>query len=207
MALFDISRRVTTRSAHFPGDTPFSCEWPLMLERGASVNLSAVRTSPHVGTHVDAFSHYDVKGASVEALPLDAFLGPCRVVSIAPGLPFVTREHVAHLDLAREERILFHTARRIEPERWDANFTAMAPDLARELSRAAVRLVGLDTPSFDPAAAKDLAAHKALGAGGVVNVENLDLTGVPDGRYEFIGLPLRWTGVEASPIRAVLRSV
>ena len=38
-------------------------------------------------------------------------------------------------------------------------------------------------------------------------MENLDLSEVPAGDYELIALPLRLAGAEASPVRAVLRSL
>ena len=37
-------------------------------------------------------------------------------------------------------------------------------------------------------------------------LENLDFRDVEGGDYELIALPLRLEGVEASPVRAVLRS-
>jgi arylformamidase len=41
---------------------------------------------------------------------------------------------------------------------------------------------------------------------GVALLENLDLTGVPDGDdYELIALPLRIVGGDSSPVRAILR--
>jgi arylformamidase len=66
--------------------------------------------------------------------------------------------------------------------------------------------VGIDTPSVDPFDSKDLAAHHALISGGVVNLEGLDLDLVPPGLYELIALPLRIEGLDASPVRAVLRA-
>ena len=36
------------------GDTPFSCKWTWEMAKGASVNVSALQMSPHVGTHADA---------------------------------------------------------------------------------------------------------------------------------------------------------
>jgi arylformamidase len=57
----------------------------------------------------------------------------------------------------------------------------------------------------DPFDSKTLEAHHALAAGGVVNLEGLALAGVPPGLYELIALPLRIAGLDASPVRAVLR--
>ena len=43
--------------------------------------------------------------------------------------------------------------------------------------------------------------------GGISIIENLDLSQVEAGDYELIALPLKLEGVEASPVRAALRSV
>ena len=68
-------------------------------------------------------------------------------------------------------------------------------------------LVGLDTPSVDPFDSKTLDAHHALCRGGVGILEGLVLDGVPEGIYELIALPLRMAGLDASPVRAVLRAL
>ena len=39
---------------------------------------------------------------------------------------------------------------------------------------------------------------------GAVILEELDLSLVPDGRYELIALPLRLVGMDGAPVRAVL---
>ena len=43
--------------------------------------------------------------------------------------------------------------------------------------------------------------------GGVAILEGLVLDGVPEGVYELIALPLKLAGMDASPVRAVLRSL
>jgi Predicted metal-dependent hydrolase len=64
--------------------------------------------------------------------------------------------------------------------------------------------VGLDTPSVDHVKAKNLSAHNILDKGGLVWLENLDLTRVTEGLYQLIALPLKFMELEASPVRAVL---
>jgi len=202
--LYDISRPIEPQSAVFPGDTPFSAQWPLRLEKGHSVNLSTITMSPHVGTHADSFLHYDPHGAPIDEVPLERFLGPCRVVEV---LGDVTLEALRGIDLAREERLLFRTARRIDHRVWEDDFPTVAPEAAKALADAGVKLVGIDQPSVDKSDSKDLPSHNALGRGKVVNLENLDLTGVPEGRYELIALPLKIRGGDGSPVRAVLRTL
>jgi arylformamidase len=49
-----------------------------------------------------------------------------------------------------------------------------------------------------------MAAHRALGGGGVPIVENLDLSAAEPGDYDLLALPVRLTEAEAAPVRAVL---
>ena len=66
-------------------------------------------------------------------------------------------------------------------------------------------LIGLDTPSIDPADSVLLPSHRVALQAGISLIENLDLTEVEAGEYELIALPLKLEGVEASPVRAILR--
>lgn len=203
--LIDISRPVTPQTATWPGDTPFSCGWTLKLERGDSVNLSRIETSPHVGTHIDAFLHYLDGAAGIGDEPIDLFWGRAVVVEVPEGTDLVQPDHLRGVDLERAERVLLRTQRHVDPTEFPREFTALAPETARRMVEAGVRLVGLDSPSVDPFDSKTLDAHRILGRGGAANIENLDLTGVAPGTYELAALPLRWPGLDASPVRAVLR--
>jgi hypothetical protein len=67
-------------------------------------------------------------------------------------------------------------------------------------------LVGLDTPSVDPADSTDLPSHQVLRQRDLRVLENLVLDAVPEGDYELIALPLKLSTADASPVRAVLRA-
>ena len=73
------------------------------------------------------------------------------------------------------------------------------------MRRQGVELLGVDTPSVDPADSKELPAHAACLEAGITILEGLVLDGVATGAYELIALPLRLIGFEASPVRAILR--
>ena len=195
---------VTPRTAAFPGDEPFSCGWTCTKEGGASVNLGWIKTSPHVGTHVDAPYHYDDAGARVEAFDLDAFVGRCVVVD-AIGVDEVDARHLARHDLRDAPRVLLRTQARSDPERFLDSFPLLTEDAVAHLARHDVRLVGVDAPSFDAADSKTLPIHHALGRAGIANVENLVLAHVDAGAYELLAAPLRWERLDAAPLRALLR--
>lgn len=208
--IWDISAPLGTATPVYPGDAPFAIEWTARIAAGDSANVSVVRLSPHTGTHVDAPLHLEDDGADVASLALDAFVGRCRVVDVtAEGRgsrePIGREEALAALD-APPERVLFRT-RRERPSGWTAEFRPISPELAAELPELGVRLVGTDAPSVDAEADADLPAHRLLVGGGTVIVENLDLSEVPAGEYELIALPLRLEGLDASPVRAVLRAL
>jgi arylformamidase len=75
------------------------------------------------------------------------------------------------------------------------------------LASLGVTLVGIDTPSVDPADSKTLDSHQQLLRHDMRVLENLVLDDVAPGDYELIALPLKMTGADASPVRAILRSL
>ena len=93
------------------------------------------------------------------------------------------------------------------PTRWTADFAALAPESIAWLAQRGVRLVGIDTPSVDPADSKTLDSHQQLRAYDIRVLENLVLDEIEPGDYELIALPLKLATADASPVRAVLRSL
>jgi arylformamidase len=73
-----------------------------------------------------------------------------------------------------------------------------------ELIGRGVTLVGIDylsiAPRHDPAP-----THSVLLEAGTVILEGLDLRGVEPGAYDLACLPLRITGSDGAPARALLR--
>src|ERR1700680_5082084 len=204
--LYDLSPTIRSETPVWPGDTPFSSRFTWAIADGASVNVSVLTTTPHLGSHVDAPLHTELRGDSAAELALERFLGPCRVIHVPP-VPLIEPRHVEGVDLATPGRLLFKSEsvrdRRTFPER----FTALSPELAALLGERGALLVGIDTPSVDPFSSKTLDAHHALVRAGVAILEGLVLEGVPEGVYELIARPLKLAGVDASPVRAVLRSL
>lgn len=209
--LWDISAPVHAGSPVFPGDTPYSQQWCATIGPQCPVNVSALTMSPHVGTHADAPLHYDPQGATIGDVPLDAFLGPCRVIHAIGRGPLVQWEHIAHA-VEREgrplpPRVLVRTYERMPVDRWDGALAAYAPATIERLADRGVVLVGIDTASIDPADSKALESHQVIRRRGLRVLENLVLDEVPEGDYELIALPLRLTTADASPVRAVLRAL
>lgn len=203
--IYDISPLVNARLAVWPGDTPPAREVLLDLARGDSVTLSTLRATVHLGAHADAPSHYGRSAEAIEARPLERYLGPCEVMRV----PVSRGTRVMPADLPgpiRTPRVLLATGTYPDPSRFNQDFAALAPELVDELQRAGVILVGIDTPSVDLFASKELPAHQRCLAHDIAILEGVVLADVPEGVYELIALPLRLEGFDASPVRAVLRA-
>lgn len=205
--LWDISPVIGPGCPVFPGDTPFALRWTWTLGPGCPVNVSEVTMSPHTGSHADAPLHYDPAGAAIADVPLAPYLGRCRVIH-AMGLARAVsaadlRPHLRDVP----PRVLLRTAARARVDAWDPQFTAIAPAAIDLLHAHGVTLIGVDTPSLDPADSKTLDSHQRVRAHGMAILEGLVLDAVEAGDYELIALPLKIAGGDASPVRAVLRAL
>ena len=203
--LHDISVLLGTGTPEWPGDTPFSCGWTTRIARGASVNLSAITSSPHVGTHADAPLHVADGLPASEALPLMAFVGPAVIWTVPPGARLLDPADLVTLLSGRIERLLVRTGCSIASGVFPAEWPALAPAAVHALLARGLRLLGVDAPSVDLRESTALDTHRALFEGGAFNIENLDLRAVADGPCELIALPLRISGLDAAPVRAVVR--
>jgi len=206
--LLDISRPLSARTEPWPGDTPFTSEHTWKLgEAGSAVNVSAITCSTHIGSHVDAPWHFLPDGATVDRLPLEPFLGPARVIDALGAERTIEPTERILAQLEGATRALFRTRDRLDPYAFGHDFAGLAPGLAEELTRRRFALFGTDAPSTDAPGSQGLPSHKALARGGCHILEGLDLTHARPGDYELFALPLRLEGLDASPVRAVLRTL
>jgi arylformamidase len=205
--LWDISPAIGPDYPVFPGDTPFVQRWTWTLDERCPVNVSELTLSPHTGAHTDAPLHYDPTGAAISEVPLDPYLGACRVIhAIAVG-PLVQPSHLRDRLDGAPPRVLIRTYAKAPVHAWDPDFSALAPATIDALHGHGVHLIGIDTASIDPADSKSLDSHSRVRAYGMAILEGVVLDDVAEGDYELIALPLKIAGCDASPVRAVLRQL
>jgi arylformamidase len=173
---------------------------------GEPAQVSLLTIGTHCGTHVDAPSHFIAGAGGVETLPLEALVGPCRVVEILAA-PLIQPRDLERTG-AGAQRLLIKTR---SGSLWDdpafrRDFVALAPAAAQWLVAHDVLLVGIDYLSVDPYGAEPAAVHLTLLGAGVVVLEGLDLRAVPPGWYDLAALPLKLAGADGAPARVILRS-
>lgn len=203
--LIDVSILVDPFTPEWPGDTPFSCQWTWEMARGDSVNVSSMTASPHVGTHADAPFHVDPRWPASDAFTLDAFTGPATVVDVSRHRGPLPAEALGIVG-DPIERLLLRTGSTIADGVFPTAWPWLDPSAVEALLGRGLRLLGVDAPSVDGRDSTSLAVHRALFRGGAAILENLDLRRANPGTYHLTAFPLLIAGLDAAPVRAVLRT-
>ena len=205
MQIIDISRTLSNDLAPWPGDTPFHFELKWKMAEGATVNVGAVETGFHSGTHVDAVFHFDPKGETIDRADLSTFFGPAIVVDTV-GSSTIEVSHLERCEktLRAAPRLLLKTGGWTNAKVFPTEIPTISREVPPWLQARGVRLLGVDVPSVDAIDSKELQNHHALAEAGIAIVESLDLSKVEEGRYNFAALPLKIAGGDAAPVRAIL---
>lgn len=208
MRMIDISPLLSAATPAWPSDTPFSAERTWALSPQCPVNVSRVTFSTHFGAHADAPSHYAANGASIDAVPLEPYIGPCTVIHAIGVRHVLTAAALAEIISGRRlaPRVLLRFYETAPQDKWDSRFAAIAPEAILWLADRGVILIGVDTPSLDPQNSKLMDAHHAVYARDLRILEGLVLDDAAEGDYELIALPLKLKGLDAAPVRAILRT-
>lgn len=202
----DVSVPVVTGMVHWPDNPPVVVDLQLSLARGDAANVSKLSMGAHTGTHMDAPRHFFAEGIGIDQLPLDATIGPARVVAINDPVS-IQPEELAPLNLRPGERILFKTsnsARWASPN-FDPHFIYISREAASYLAEKRVRTVGVDYLSVGGYFHDGAETHHALLGAGIWIIEGLNLSSIAPGSYDLICLPLKLVGADGAPARAVLR--
>jgi arylformamidase len=203
--LIDISPALRVGMGVFPGDAPFEVSQTFSIGPDCPVNVASISMSTHCGAHVDAPLHYDAQGASIDRLDLGDFIGPARVIDARGTDALCGYDEIASALDGAPPRLLFKLMDRGDALDWPTGFRALAPEMVERLALRGTRLIGVDVPSVDPETSKTLPSHMVCRQHDLRIIENLVLADVAPGDYELIALPLKLRGLDAAPVRAVLR--
>jgi kynurenine formamidase len=208
----DLSHPLDANTWIYPGDPPVTVEPHATLDADG-YRVSSLSLGTHAGTHVDAPSHTEPDGATVDGLPVEAFAFEAVLVRLDGDVGAREPVTVDRLPAAPDEADCL-----VVDTGWAANWgtdryldhpylTAEAAERCADLGLS----VGTDAPSVDPSPSGHAyedgpdshPAHHALLGAGLVVVENLaNLGGLPE-RFELRAYPLPVSDGDGSPVRAV----
>jgi arylformamidase len=207
---YDISVPLKQGMTYFPTDPAPPKIYRIMdVEKGDLVTMSMLEIISHTGTHIDTPLHFIPGGSTVTDMPLDATIGPARVIEIKDQEKIKVKELEQH-DIKSGERLLFKT--RNSPitytsEKFVEDYVYLDAAAALYLAEKKVRLVGLDNITIGHFKEEDnlRRTHRTLLEAGIYILENCALADVPPGEYELLCLPLLLYHGDAGPARAILR--
>lgn len=204
MRIIDISQEIREDMTVYPGDPRFQSHPSSSFRHGDMCEVSELTIGSHCGTHIDAPLHMIPDGATLEKMPLDCFIGPCRVLTLPVNV--ITEKMLVEHNVKAGERILLRTDPQAAymPKNGVFNPAVLSVRAAQYLAQTGVKLVGIDAPTVENMEICDGEIHRTLLSGGVAILEGLLLEKAEKENYFLSALPLSLTGENGAPCRAVL---
>jgi kynurenine formamidase len=165
--------------------------------------------STHLGTHIDAPIHFNSSGEPVEEIPLKKTV----VLDNTKVLKIMKNDHeeigvneLKKYNIEKNDTVLIYTgwsSNKLKDKYFKKN-PGLSKMAAEYLSDLEINLVGIDSPSIDPAFDKEFSSHKIFSSKSIPIVENLiNLDKIKKDNFVFIALPLKLKNCSGSPVRAV----
>ncbi|MBI2134714.1 cyclase family protein [Candidatus Woesearchaeota archaeon] len=207
MKIYDISMEIKEDIAVWKNKESKKPKFIITARYGKdSMNESRIDMDLHTGTHADAFFHMLAKGKTIEKIPLEKFIGNCIVLDFTRAKNKITINDIKknnNIKKIKKEDIVLLKTRKSPMKKFDYNFTYLEKTGAKYLADKNLKLIGIDTLGIERNE-KNHDTHKILFKKNIPVIEGLELSKIRQGRYFFIGLPLKIKDADASPLRAVL---
>lgn len=173
---------------------------------------SRITLDLHTGTHIDMPLHMIPGGSDSDSWPLTGIYSACTVLDFSD----LAVEAIEDEDLRLKEKLIDEEHRAIGlgktvllktrnslQDGFDFDFVYLTARGADYLAKRKLAGVGIDALGIERNQ-PDHRTHKALLGAGMWILEGLRLREVPEGQYILNVMPLKISGVEALPARAVL---
>jgi arylformamidase len=160
------------------------------MGQGSLYNLTAFSMCAHNGTHIDAPFHFIEDGKTVDQLGLVPFVGDCYVA-----------RHTGAVTGTDAEAIL--SKANGAPRILIAGKATVTAEAAQVFATAGILLLGNESQTVGPENAP-MQVHLILLGVGIVLLEGVVLTNVPEGKYFLSAAPLNLAGSDGAPCRAFL---
>lgn len=210
MKVIDLTQTISETMPVYPGTEPPKLTVANTYEKDG-FRETLISFYSHTGTHMDAPFHIYADRISLDALPVEQFVGKALVIDCRDvgeggiiGMEYVEKVH----PLAdKADFLLFNTG-------WDANwgedryfgeYPVVSMEICQYLLDSKKKGVGFDVIGIDPVADANLTRHKMLlSQRDMVIIENLtNLEKIGGGLFTFAALPLKYKDADGAPIRAV----
>ena len=222
MKIVDLSRELYHRTPNYPGHPAIihgiwkSHEESLAENNVHGLSSMFITMPDHGGTHIDAPRHFGKTGQPINEYPLERCIVPGICIDlrhIAPRAEITASDleaavHKAGIDVPKGGTVLLctgHHERTFPAKEYATDNSGVNVAATEWLANRGVVHFGIDSMRPGPEGPVNLLVHKACLDLDITHIESLcnleALLG--QGKFTFIGLPMKWRDGTASPIRAV----
>ena len=194
MKIYDISQEVFGCQV-YPGDPVPEKRRLCSIEQGDPCNLTAFSMCAHNGTHIDAPFHFIKDGKAVDSIDLATFVG---MAYVAEHQGIVSGDDAAQI-LEKAKKQNPEAGKRILIK----GNAEVSLEAANVFAASGILLLGNESQTVGPEEAP-MEVHLALLGAGIVLLEGIRLAEVADGAYFLNAAPLKLSGADGSPCRAIL---
>lgn len=205
---YDLTADITQDLVVYPGDPSYSANQVSSLETGQKFNLYHMHLCNHVGTHVDFPAHTIQGGKTSSDFPIEYLTGPGIIIKVPSVDKSITKDFVSKQSIVNNDIVFFKTAnsKQSKHQPFIEQYVYIEPDAAKELLEKGVKIVGVDYISIDKHDDEDLTVHNMLLSKEILIVEGLELSSIPEGRYEIFIMPLKVPDMDGLPARVTART-
>ena len=192
MEIYDISREFFSAPLYPGTEPPQIIEIERIGKNNAEYNLSGISADLHTATHCDAYSHFISGGTDIANMDLKHYIGECFLLeTIKDGV--ITKEYL-EVHLPRDiQRLLLKTG----------GNSYLDNDAAQLIKSRGVITIGTDSRSISPPD-NEIYIHRLLLGNSIAIIEQLDLEKPEQGFYTLFAPPVKISGAEGAPCRAIL---
>ena len=204
--IHDISVTLGVESIDYPGDTPYSRNL-IMNSEDSFCNLSRLEMSCHSGTHLDVPYHFYADGRTLDDFLVTDFIKRVHVIEIIDPIQ-VTESEVDWNRISPGEGVLFKTRNSreglVKCGTFVSDYVYLSPESAKKITECGASLVGIDYISIEKFGVDNFHSHLEVLGKDVIVLEAINLANISEGTYTLMCLPLKLSGADASPVRAII---
>jgi len=199
--IIDISMELNENTVVWKEDDPPKLD-PVARIPEAPVNFTWLNFGSHAGTHVDAPYYLFPNSWTSDQIPLERLIGRCQVLDLTSVDDLITADDLRRYEI-RQQMVLLKTQNSYDPmERYNPNHVAMDESAAKYLVGLGITTLGYDYQSFEREGKNDI--HRIFLEERVAVIDNLRLKDTEPKEYQLVCLPLKVTGIDGAPARAIL---
>lgn len=200
--IIDITKTISGDMVIYPNDPAVKIE----EIKKHNVTLTKISIGSHTGTHLDMPKHMLKNGKSLDFLNLNNVIGECVVLDFTNINKKISIEDIKNKIKNKKinfENIVLIKTKNSFDKKFNKNSVYLTEDAVKYIIYKKIKTIGVDSLSIDKFNS-NCTNHHLLLKKNIVIFENLDLSKVEEGRYFFIGLPLKIKNSDGAPARAVL---